>query len=93
MLETHFSEATICSSLKIGEDTQVSLIGTYYSETGTVRSCRPEGGKFIVTIGIRPDNPSPSRSCGIDPGVFAIENFLTEEQERQILDELDKELQ
>ncbi|MDQ2775146.1 MAG: hypothetical protein M3Y57_09560 [Acidobacteriota bacterium] len=91
MVKTGFSEAIIRSALKIGEETSVSLVGTYYNESGTVRSCRPEGSKFIVTIRIKAHLPTPK--YGIDPGVFALEDFLTEEQELKILEELDQDLQ
>jgi hypothetical protein len=91
MLKTGISEAIVCSALKFREETAVSLVGSYYNESGTVRSCKPEGTKFIVTIRIKAHVPAPK--YGIDPGVFAIDNFLTEEQELKILEELDQDLQ
>ena len=91
ILTSGFSEAVVCSSLKIREETRVSLIGNFYSEFGTVRSCRPEGGKFVVTIRIKPE--ASTLGYRVDPGVFAINDFLTEEDELRILEELDQELQ
>jgi hypothetical protein len=43
-----------------------------------------------VTILIKSQPPKPP---GIDPSVLLIDNFLTEEQEQRILDEVDQEIQ
>lgn len=89
MLETRVSEAVICSSLKVLEKTEVFLIGKYSTESGVVRSCRPSGGKYIVTISIHSQKPNPP---DIDPGLLALDSWMTEEQEKAILDQIDKEL-
>ncbi len=90
MLETRISEAVICSSLRVIEKTQVFLIGKNCTESGIVSCCRPSGGKFIVTIVMNPQLPEPP---DFDPGVLLLDDFMTEEQEQRILDELDNEIQ
>ena len=90
MVEAHFSEAVVRSSLclrSLRKDTQVSLTGQFCHELGIVRSCRAEGSKFVLTIGTGPS--SHAGVGGIDPGVLAVEDFLTEEQEEEILRNLD----
>lgn len=89
MLETSMFEAVICSSLKVVEKTEVFLIGKYSTESGVVRSCRPAGGKYIVTILIHSQKPNPP---DIDPGMLAIDSWMSEEQEQAILDEIEKEI-
>lgn len=89
MLEARISEAVICSSLRVVEETEVFLIGKYSTESGVVRSCRAAGGKFIVTILIHSQKPNPP---DIDPGLLSVESWLTEEQEQAILDEIDNEI-
>jgi hypothetical protein len=87
MVESDFSEAVVCSSLGLSKDTRVSLTGQFCHELGIVRSCRAEGNKFMLTIGIGP--MSHGGGSGIDPGVLAVEDFLTEEQEAEILNNLE----
>src|ERR1700761_3157395 len=78
MVETRSSEAVICSSRRVLEQTKVFLIGKDSTESGIVRSCRPSGGKFIVTIVINSQEPNPP---DVDPGVLLLDTFMTEEQE------------
>ena len=91
MLEAKGSEYVIRSPFKVLEKTRVYLVGRDTSEAGIVRSCRRRGIDFILTIGISPEGPVAPR-FGIDPGVFIVDSFLTEEQELQILGELEDEL-
>ena len=49
-----------------------------------VSSCRQEDRSFILTIQI--DDSSLFRhNSDLDPGIFAVEDFLTEQQEAEIL--------
>lgn len=91
MLEAKASEYVLRTSFKVKEKTRVYLIGKFTSEAGVVRSCRKAGKNYTLTIGISPDGPTPPH-FDIDPGVFIVDSFLTEEQERQILSELEDEL-
>ena len=91
IIEADLSEAVLRSALEVSEKTRVYLIGKQYTGNGIVRSCRCEGSSFILTIVIGNENiPRPPRS-EIDPGVLAVEEFLTEEQERKILEEFEAE--
>ena len=74
----------IRSNLRVNEKTPVYLIGNTYTGNGIVRSCRPEGIRFVLTVEATADAPLPER----DPGLFAIDDFLTEEEEAKILESL-----
>jgi len=91
MLEAKAAELVLRSSFRVLEKTRVYLIGKDYSEAGIVRSCRNQGSYFVLTIGISPEGPVPPH-MEIDPGVFIVDSFLTEEQEERILSELEEEL-
>jgi hypothetical protein len=76
------------STSAVAENTPVYLIGKKYSANGVVRSCRKDEKSFVIAIFI--DKESHYQPLGeLDPGTFAIEDFLTEEQEAAILDNLD----
>jgi hypothetical protein len=91
MIESHSSEAVIRSAFKLGEKTEVHLIGRFYTANGIVRSCREDGSEFIVTIFmlknvLSPDSGSrPPR----EPGLISVDNWLTEEAENRILEEFE----
>ena len=91
MLEAKSAELVLRSSFRVPEKTRVYLIGKDYSEAGIVRSCHKQGLNFILTIGISPEGPVPPH-IEIDPSVFIVDSFLTEEQEERILSELEEEL-
>jgi hypothetical protein len=74
------SESVIRSALRISENTQVYIIGKHYTGSGIVRSCHQEGEGFLLTIYV---------GMEADPGVFAVDDFLTEEEEFRILEGLD----
>ena len=84
LLETHGDEAVIRSVSAIRENTQVYLMGKQYMGNGMVSSCHQEDSSFILTIQI--DDSSLFRhNSDLDPGIFAVEDFLTEQQEAEIL--------
>ena len=82
MVEAHISESIVRSSLRVSERTQVHLIGKHYTGNGIVQSCQSDGNEFILMT------TSPSLPAPLDPGVFAINSFLTEEEELKILENL-----
>ena len=89
MLESHASEAVIKIALSIDVKTKVKLIGRDYTGIGIVRSCRKDGKNFILTIQVDA-NPRTSRvPLDRDPGVLAVDTFLTEEEEEKILNDLE----
>ena len=83
-------EALIRSASKLVENTQVYLVTQRSTEDGVVRSCREEGSSFILRIAIAA-NITNHYGFELDPGVFVIDDFLTEEQEAQILEDLENE--
>ncbi len=91
MLRSRFQEAVIRSACRVREDTPVQLIGKQYTGEGIVRSCREEGESFILRISMGADIMIPYISER-DPGVLAAEDFLTEEQEAKILEDLDRDV-
>ena len=89
LLETHHDEAVVRSARKVRENTQVYLMGKQYTGTGIVRSCRQDDNSFVLAIQI--DEGSLFRpNSELDPGIFAVEDFLTEQQEAEILRDLEK---
>ncbi len=88
ILESCFPESIVRSSLQVSEETYVYLIGKDYTGNGIIQSCRSEGNEFILTILMTSDFPLPELSIKPDPGVFAIDEFLTEEEELKILESL-----
>lgn len=92
VLQAHLSEAIISSDSKLNEHTEVQLIGQGYREAGVVVSCRADGSRFVITIRITSVPEMEALPYRRDPGVLAVENFITDEEADQILDELDREL-
>lgn len=88
VLEVHSCGAVIRSTREVVEKTQVYLIADAYTGIGVVHSCRKEGNCFILKIVIT-ENSSTEPSSERDPGIFAVEDFLTEEQEAAILRDLE----
>jgi hypothetical protein len=88
VVETHASEAVIRCGLQLSEKTQVYLMGDKFTRTGIVRACRPDGAHFLLTIRAVADDFRVPTGSVFDPGIRAVEDFLTEEQERKILEAL-----
>jgi hypothetical protein len=89
VLESHLSEAVIQSARRVSEETKVRLIGKDYTGIGIVKSCRKEGHSFILNIWIGDEESSLPPFPAKDPGILSVENFLTEEEEAKILEELE----
>lgn len=81
-------EAVLMSTWEIPTDTKVRLIGREYSGEGTVRSCKREGALYRLCISTGAGQQG-AESSEFDPGLFAVESFLTEEQEAKILKDLE----
>jgi hypothetical protein len=88
VLESHSSEAIIKSTVKVSEQTKITLIGKDYTGIGIVRSCRKETTDFILDITMGNEANPASLSSLIDPGALFVDDFLSEEQERNILEAL-----
>jgi hypothetical protein len=88
VLESHLSEAVIKSSRKVDEKTKVTLIGKDYTGIGIVKSCRSEGKNFIMTIRIDEPGPRTGTTAKLDPGVLIIDDWVSEEEEAKILEDL-----
>jgi hypothetical protein len=58
-----------------------------FTRTGIIRARRPEAALFRLTLNISNDAGSVPVPVA-DPGILAVENFLTDEQEREILESL-----
>jgi hypothetical protein len=84
LLEIRLEEVITRSVRKIREGTQVYLMGKQYTGNGIVHSCRKDDKSFILTIQIDEDSLFRHKS-ELDPGIFAVEDFLTEQQEAEIL--------
>ncbi len=84
ILQICLEEVIIRSPRKIRESTQVYLMGKQYTGNGIVHSCRKDDKSFILTIQVD-ENSLYRHSSELDPGIFAVEDFLTEQQEAEIL--------
>ena len=82
------SEPVVRSARRVSEETEVFLIGKKYTGNGIVRSCQSEGPNFLLTIHIGSEYMTPELLPEYDPGLFAVDDFLTEEEEAKILESL-----
>lgn len=89
IVESGLSEAVLRSDCKIPENTKVRLAGNEYRGDWTVRSCRKEGRQFQLTVCVGEKLPPGNGKAAFDPGIFAVEGFLTEEQEAEVLKNLE----
>lgn len=84
------SETLIRSALQVNEKTRVYLIKNGYTRIGIVKSCFADSGVFLMEIDIASsDSLTRQDAFPPDPGVLAVDSFLTEEEEEQILSNLD----
>lgn len=85
-------EATVSSSVQFLSDTEVCLIAAGISDRhGVVQACRAEGTRFILTIRLA-NAREPDRPSDRDPGFLVVNEFVTEEDELRILQEVEAEL-
>jgi len=89
VVKDQFSQTVVRSSLRLDRETVVTLVGKNYTEEGVVQCCQSENTWFLLTLAGKLSN----RDAGFlpDPGVFAVNDFLSEEQEAAILREIDDE--
>ena len=89
VIQDQVSHTVVRSSLKLNQETAVTLIGKDYTEEGIVQGCQSEDAWFLLTV----VGKLPNRDGGFvpDPGVFALDGFLSEEQEAAILREFDSQ--
>lgn len=88
VLSRQLSKIIVRSACKVAEDTPVFLAGRRYSANGRADSCQRVASSFILGILIDKESHIQAESDW-DPGVFAIDDYLTEEQEDEILANLD----
>ena len=84
------AEAVVRSTVQVKRDTPVDLIGGGHMVNGVVCSCRKEGNSFILRVRID-ENLTLRYDDEIDPGVLAVEGFLTEEEEANILSDIERD--
>jgi hypothetical protein len=88
IVQTRAGETLIRSAMKLGENIRVYLIKNGYTRIGVVKSCCEDRGGFLVRIEMSATGPlSPEYFS--DPGPLVVEDFITEEQEAQILKDLE----
>lgn len=56
-----------------------------FTRTGIIRARRPEAVLLGFTLKTLDDAGNVPSASIADPGILAVENFLTDEQEREIL--------
>ncbi len=90
VLSRQFSKIVVRSISEVAENTPVYLTGKQYAANGTAGSCRKDASFFIIAIRIDNESVSQSVGSGWDPGIMSVENFVTEEQEDEILRNLNR---
>ncbi len=90
LIKADGSEPVLRSARAITEMTKVYLIQEENTRIGIVHSCRQQGNSYILTIRIN-DSPVLEAGSEVDPGILAVDDFLTEEQEAEILRDLEKQ--
>jgi hypothetical protein len=89
VLSRQLSRITVRSGSAIAQDTPVFLAGGQYIANGIARSCRKDSSNSFI-LGILIDTESNIHSGSArDPGIFVLEDFITEEQEAAILENFD----
>jgi hypothetical protein len=88
VLSRQLSGIVVRSSSAIAENTPVCLAGAQYIANGIARSCRKDSNSFILGILIDTESKIHNTSA-LDPAIFSVDDFLTEEQEAAILENLD----
>ena len=88
IIEIRSSEAIISSACEIPEKTAVRLVGNGYTGNGIVLACTEHGSGYLVDIMVGERSDSQEPHAELDPGIFAVEDFFTEEDETRILDDL-----
>lgn len=83
VISSQATETVIRSPICVREKTAVLLLGT--KSSGIVRSCHKEGNVFILTISAKEEINIFSSGSQRDPGPIAVESFLSEEQEAELL--------
>jgi hypothetical protein len=59
-----------------------------FTRTGIIWASRPDGAHLRLAMKGMDDDFKVTMASVCDPGILAVENFLTEEQEREILEAL-----
>jgi hypothetical protein len=88
VLSRQLSKIVVRSAFQVAEDTRVFLAGRQFSANGRADSCEKAASSFILGILIDDESHFQLESDW-DPGVLSIDDFLTEEQEAEILANLD----
>lgn len=86
------SEWTVLSPVRIAEQTPVYLSGGTAMGNGIILSCRLENTAYLITISMTNEHLSLPSCHEFDPGVLNIDDFLTEDEEKKILDSLEDEI-
>lgn len=83
------AEPIVRAPLRIVEETPVTLLADGYMVNGIVRFCRADKESYLIAVAaceISEDHLVPVDVR--DPGVLAVDDFLTEEEEAKILESL-----
>ncbi len=89
VLSADDTEAVLSTSTAFEQDAQVAVSVRDISVTAKVVACRADQENFIVIIQSLPCVHLPESDR--DPGVMAVDAFLSEEQENLLLEEMERE--
>lgn len=90
IVNDHAYQTVVRSALELHPETKVSLITEDYTEESVVRACQSEETWFLLTL--EGSQHHGEARVAIDPGVFSVNDFLSETQEAAILEEVAEEV-
>ena len=91
VLQADEYQVVISAPVSLNRSTRVSLKVGNDSEPGTVISCCPDQELFVLVIQMLPSVHFPDHVAERDPGLLVVDDFLSEEQERLLLEEIEQE--
>lgn len=86
IVDDHECQTVVRTSFELHPETKVSLITENYTEESVVQACQSEKTFFLLRLEAR--QHSRDARAAIDPGLFSVNDFLTEDQEAAILEEV-----
>jgi hypothetical protein len=86
VLTVYKASATLCSPVSLRRKMPLRVMCQEYSGRAIVRTCRRSSRGFIARVHLLEGNANARCAVpGFDPGVLAVEGFITEEQEEALL--------
>jgi hypothetical protein len=86
IIKDQVCQVVVRSFSELRQEAEVTLVTEGCTEESVVQACERESAGFLLTLGIK--QPRRDGRSAFEPGVFSVDDFLTEEQEAAILEEV-----